>query len=162
MVRVPHRLLSLLVAGVCAAACGPTVDLMTGLKVSDVSTGWHDAGIVDGKNKLVPQISFKLTNSSPEPLVALQVNCIFRRVGETEEWGSGWMAVSRADALEPGETTDVLTITSQRGYTGTESRLDLLKNRSFIDARVELFAKYGSTQWARIQEFPIDRQLTGR
>jgi hypothetical protein len=37
-----------------AASCGQTVDLKQALKIADVSAGWYDAGIVDGKNKLVP------------------------------------------------------------------------------------------------------------
>ena len=43
-----------LVAG--SISCGPRVDLKQALQVTDVSTGWFDAGIVDGKNKLVPSI----------------------------------------------------------------------------------------------------------
>ena len=162
MVRASGRLLPSLAIAVCAAACGPTVDLSTSLQVSDVATGWHDAGIVEGKNKLVPSVAFKLINASTEPLVALQINAIFRRVGETEEWGSGWLAVSRAEPLEPGTSTALLTIRSERGYTGTESRAEMLENRSFVDARVELFAKYGSTQWTRITELQVDRQLSHR
>ena len=37
-------------------SCSPPVDLSKGLQVQVVSTGWLDAGIVDGKNKLVPII----------------------------------------------------------------------------------------------------------
>ena len=32
------------------------------LEVTDVSTGWYDAGVVDGKNKLVPSLTFRLRN----------------------------------------------------------------------------------------------------
>ena len=49
-----------LTAALAASGCGKTVDLATGLQVLDVSTGWFDAGIVDGKNKLVPSVSFTL------------------------------------------------------------------------------------------------------
>jgi len=154
--------LQLATLALSVVACGPTVDLTKALQVSEVSTGWHDAGVVDGKNKLVPSIAFKLTNTSSETLKALQVNAIFRRTGETEEWGSGWLSVARPDGLGPGATTALLTVTSQLGYTGTESRHELLQNRSFVDARVEVFAKYGSTQWTRIGEHPIERRLTGR
>jgi hypothetical protein len=48
---------------------------------------------------------------------------------------------------------------SDLGYTGTESRADLLKNRLFVDARVQLFAKHGSAQWARLGEYRIERRL---
>ena len=37
-----------------AAGCGPTVDLTQALQVQSIATGWSDAGVVDGKTKLVP------------------------------------------------------------------------------------------------------------
>jgi hypothetical protein len=61
-------------------ACGgPAVDLTRGLEITDASTGWYDVGPVDGQNKLVPSIAFKLKNVSDQPLVSLQVNAVFRR-----------------------------------------------------------------------------------
>ena len=35
----------------------------------------------------------------------------------------------------------------------------MLQNSHFVDAKVELFAKYGSTQWARVGTYPVTRQL---
>ena len=35
----------------------------------------------------------------------------------------------------------------------------MLQNSHFVDAKVELFAKYGSEQWKRIGEYPIARRL---
>ena len=61
------------------SACGPAVDLTKGLQILDVSTGWFDAGIVNGQNKLVPAISFKLKNVSDQKLTVLQVNVLFKR-----------------------------------------------------------------------------------
>jgi hypothetical protein len=159
--RAPIWLIALLVAG-CSSACGPTVDLSKELQLSEVSTGWHDAGVVDGKNKLVPSVTFKLKNTSDQSLASLQVNALFRRVSENDEWGSGYLKVTGSDGLHAGTTTNLLTVNSQLGYTGTETRLELLQNRSFVDAKVELFAKYGSAQWTRIGEYPIARQLNLR
>ncbi|MGE0703322.1 MAG: hypothetical protein AB7F99_07995 [Vicinamibacterales bacterium] len=140
-------------------ACGPTVDLKQHLSVSDVASGYHDAGIVNGQNRLVPTLSFKLTNGSDQPLPVLQVNALFKRTGEQDEWGSGFLSVSDSDGLAPGATTDVITVTSNLGYTGSEPRAEMLQNRYFVDTRVELFAKYSSTQWVLLGEFPITREL---
>jgi hypothetical protein len=35
----------------------------------------------------------------------------------------------------------------------------MLKNSQFVDAKVDLFAKYGSGQWTPIASHPISRQL---
>ena len=151
--------LSILLACTLAISCGPKVDLKTGLQVSNVSTGWFDSGIVDGKNKLVPTVSFRLKNVSDRPLTTLQVNALFRRVTEKDEWGSGFITAAGSSGLKPGVETEPLTIKSQLGYTGTEARQEMLQNSQFVDAKVELFAKYGSGQWTRLGEYPIARQL---
>ena len=159
--RAPALLLPLVI-GLVSLACGPTVDLAKALTLTEVVTGWHDAGVVEGKNKIVPAIAFKLKNGSEQALGSLQVNAIFRRVSEPDEWGSGFQKITGSDGLKPGASTDLIAINSQRGYTGEESRADMLKNRQFVDAKVEVFAKYGSSNWTKLGEYQITRQLEAR
>jgi len=140
-------------------ACGPNVDLTSGLVVESVSTGWADAGHIDGHNRIVPSLSFKLRNITDRKLRTLQVNALFRRVSEDQEWGSGFLTATGADGLAPGAETPTITVKSSLGYTGTDRNLELLKNSRFVDARVELFAKNGSATWTRIGEFLVSRQL---
>ena len=143
-----------------SAGCGPAVDLTKGLEIQDVSTGWFDAGLVNGQNKLVPTISFKLKNVSDQKLAMLQVSVIFRRVGVTDEWGSGFVSAAGSQGLLPGATTSTLTVKSQLGYTGAnQSREDMLLNGQFVDAKAELSAKYGAELLRRIGDYPITRQL---
>jgi hypothetical protein len=152
--------LPLLIALVVCAGCTPPVDLTTGLQIKDVSTGWFDAGIVNGQNKLVPTITFTVKNVSDQKLVALQINAVFRRVTEKDEWGAGFLMVSGSEGLAPGAEAPRLTIRSQLGYTGSDqTREDMLKNSHFVDAEVELFAKYASEQWKRVAESVISRRL---
>ena len=150
----------LVAAAVAAASCGPTVDLSKGLQVTVVDTGWYDAGIVNGQNKLVPSVTFKLKNVSDRRLSTLQINALFRRVTEKDEWGTGFITAADSSGLAPGAETPALTVRSQLGYTGSDqSRQEMLANSHFVDAKVELFAKYGSTQWKLIGEYPIVRRL---
>jgi hypothetical protein len=157
--RASARLLVLLALSV-SVACGPTVDLTKGLQVTIANSGWYDLGIVNGQNKLVPMVTFTLRNTSDQKLVTLQINALFRRVTENTEWGSGFVTVVGSQGLAPGATTDPVTIKSQLGYTGSEqSRQEMLQNTHFVDAKVELFGKYGSTQWVLLGTYPITRQL---
>ncbi len=157
--RALARLLPL-VAFVSSLGCGPAVDLTKGLQVTILNTGWFDVGIVNGQNKLVPMVTFTLKNVSERTLSTLQVNALFRRVTENDEWGSGFLTAAGSDGLAPGAGTQPLTVKSPLGYTGNdESRQEMLQNSHFIDAKVELFAKYGSTQWTRLGSYPITRQL---
>jgi hypothetical protein len=87
------------------AGCGPDVDLTKALQVEVVSTGWFDAGIVNGQNKLVPTITFKLKNLSDQKLPAVQVNARFSRGSEPEEWGNGFLPSVGSGGLPAGGTT---------------------------------------------------------
>jgi len=160
--RAPARGLILFVSlALLATGCGgPAVDLKQGLKIDIVDTGWFDAGIVEGKNKLVPTVSFTVKNVSDQKLVSLQMMASFFRVSDTSsEWGNNLLNVAGSEGLAPGATTPTLTIKSPLGYTGTDARADMLKNAIFVDAMVKLVAKYAATQWTHIREVPIERKL---
>ena len=157
------RVRLLLLLALVSHGCGPTVDLTKGLQVTIVNTGWFDAGIVNGQNKLVPSVSLTLKNVSDQKLVSLQINALFRRVTENDEWGSGFHTAAGSGGLAPGATTEVITVRSERGYTGRDqSRQEMLENSQFVDAKVDLFAKYGAIQWVRMGTYPIGRQLLTR
>jgi hypothetical protein len=125
----------------------------------EVKTGWFDAGVEDGKNKLVPTVMLTLKNVSSEPVANVQLNAVIRRVGETEEWGGAFQKVIGTDGIAPGATTKPVVLRSTLGYTGVEPRAQMLKNRQFVDAQVQVFAKHGGNQWVKLGEWPIAREL---
>jgi hypothetical protein len=138
----------------------PPVDLKQALQIDVVATGWYDAGIVDGKNKLVPTVSFTVKNISDRNLVSLQMMASFFRVSDSSsEWGNSLLMVAGSEGLAPGATTPTLTMKSPLGYTGTEPRGEMLQNSHFVDALVKLVSKYGSAQWTHLRETPIERKL---
>ncbi len=148
-------------AALASISCGASVEAVAALEPVDVITGWFDDGIVmGGKNKLVPSVTMKLRNKTGEPIRSIQINAIFKRVGEQEMWGEyfGW-AVPREPRLAGGATTDTLVMRSALGYTGEQPRMQMLQNREFIDAKVEIYLKQGSRVWAKLAEYPIQRQL---
>ena len=152
-----------LVAVASGTSCGPRVDPVAALEPVDIVTGWFDAGIVEGgQNKLVPSITLALRNKSAAPISSVQINAIFRRVGEAEMWGEHFAWAVQRRGLAPGQLTDVLVLRSQLGYTGEQPRLQMLQNSQFVDAKVELFLKQGARVWAKLAEYPIQRQLLTR
>ena len=154
-----NRLVLAFAVVVMAAGCGRDFEVEKVVKVTDVHTGWYDAGIYDGKNKLVPSISLKLENTSSDVVDSVQVNAVFRRVGEAQAWGEHFVRAIDADGIQPGQTGGSLVLRSNLGYTGTESRLQMLANSQFVDAKVEIFGKHGSRTWQKLGEYQIDRQL---
>jgi len=156
------KVLALALTLASAGCGGPVVDLAENLKVVDVSTGWKDEGVVEGdKNKLVPTAQFKLQNNSAQTLKVLQVNAVFRYVDA--KWiDEHYKPVTGSEGLAPGQTSETIVVKSKFGYKGTEPRADILRNSHVIDAKVEILAKYGSQQWKRIAEYPIERKLIER
>jgi hypothetical protein len=148
-------------AALLSISCGASVDAVAALEPFDVVTGWYDEGIVEGgKNKLVPSVTMKLRNKSDKELKSIQINAIFRRVGEQEMWGEyfGW-AIPRTEPLPAGGETKMLVMRSTLGYTGDQPRMQMLQNREFVDAKVEIYLKQGSKVLAKLAEYPIQRQL---
>lgn len=150
----------LLILVMVCPACQTRVDLATGVRVSEVTTGWYDAGIVEGqKNKLVPSISFRIANKSDATIAGLQVNTVFRRVNEQAEWGSAFAKPFGRDGLAPGTLSSSIVLRSPLGYTGLQPRGEMLQNKEFVDAKVEVFGKYGADNWTKLGEYAVQRQL---
>jgi hypothetical protein len=148
------------VALITFPGCGAAdIDVATSIKIGNITSGWFDAGIVDGKNKLVPSASFTVTNTSQVPLSALQIYSVFRFVGETEELGTALVILHGADALGPGATSKPVTVRAHWGATGEQPRAQMLMHRLFQDARVEIFAKYGTGKFVKLTETTVKRQL---
>ena len=160
MVRQTRLVLLLAWVLLAFASCsGPTIDITKAVQVTEVTTGWYDAGVENGLNKLVPTIGFRLKNVIALPLRNVQLNAVFRRVGEPEEWGSSFTRIASDDGLPPGATTDPMVLRSSLGYTSTDPRSQMLRHSEFKDAHVRVFAKQGSAQWAPLGEWNIQRAL---
>jgi hypothetical protein len=157
--RTPTLVIALaVVAAMLTGGCRAR-EVEKDLRITEVETGWFDAGIVDGQNKLVPSVTFRIQNVSQEAIDDVQINAIFRRLNEPEAWGDRLVRGIGDEGLEPGATGEPLVVRSERGYTGTEPRAQMLKNSQFVDAKVELFGKHGSRTWVKMGEFPIEREL---
>lgn len=147
------------------AACTPPLDLTKDIAIVDVTSGWYDAGIVKDaegdKNRLVPAISFSLKNTTADKTIrGVQINAVYRRVVEKDmEWGTTWVYGIGSDGLKPGATTKLLVLRGDRAYLGLQPRLQMLQNRDFVDATVDVMAKYDAQQWTKLGTFPITRQL---
>ena len=149
-----------------AASCNRSVDIKEAIEVVDASGGWFDAGIVEGKNKIVPSVTFKLRKKPGADLSVIALNIAFRYVpapgsNVEEPWEDFFL--QRAE-FKDGNETDPLVVRLPNGYTGEppQSRLEMLKNSQFRDVRARIFAKYSSSQWVEIGAVDVQRQLLVR
>jgi hypothetical protein len=157
-------LVSLVLAGVALSACTPrAIDLPKALEVTDVQTGYFDAGIIDGKNKIVPTISIRLKNKDTQAVSSVQMIAKFNVVGDSQELGSApYVRAIGPEGLAPGQTGDPIVMKGDVGYTSEAPRAQMFTHSQFVDVRVELYAKYAAQSWAKMGEYTIARQLLTR
>ena len=144
-------------AAAITIACGPTIDLRTSLAVTEVFSGWYDNGLKDGKNHLVPSISFRLRNTGEHPLANVRMTVAFW-LDDGREIDSADIQAIGSEALAPGATSDPILVRVITGYTLEQPRADLFMHSSFRDATAKLFAKRGGTI-VPLGEYRLDRQI---
>jgi hypothetical protein len=148
---------ALFVAGLLTASCAPSVDLRQALQVTDVSTGWFDAGIVDGKNKLVPSLTFRLRNGSGAEVEGVALNVVFRDSGTAEIHEE----VFKQRVALDNRQTELITVRSQIGHTGDppQTRLEMLQHSGFHDLDAEIMVRQAAAQWVQLHKVRVERKL---
>ena len=154
-----RRLAVPLLAALLLIAC-ESREVEKDLKIVAVNAGWFDVGVqAGGTNKLVPSISLELENVSARDIASVQLNAVFKRVGEEKAWGEHFIRAIDTDGLQAGAKTKDIVLRSTLGYTGSQPRGEMLQNKDFVDARVVVFGKHGSKTWVKMGEYPIGRKL---
>jgi hypothetical protein len=145
-------------AALLQVGCGPKEpDIKTALQVTDDVSGWFDAGIVNGQNKLVPTLSFKVKNVADRPVTYVSFNIVFKVVGDQQVLGESYLR--GVDSLAPGQTSTDFVGRSQLGYTSPEPRTQMLQHSQFKDVEAEVFAKHASENFVSLGKYTIKRQL---
>lgn len=145
-----------------SSACISAVDLKQTLQVTDTSAGWYDAGIVGGKNKLVPSVIFRVRKTRDTNLRGLSLNVVFKRLtpapATEEEFDD--VFIQNVNFTE-GNQTPPITARTEAGYTGEppQSRADMLQNSQFRDVRGRVFAKIGASQWVELAAIDVSRVI---
>ena len=154
------RLVALAFALLFTVSCSTPVDLKEALQITDVSTGYFDAGVnAEGQNKLVPSVTFRLRDTSGK-VSRIALNVMYRRVDTGEDQDEVFL--QRVNFTN-GQT-ELLTVRPTFGFTGTppQSRQDMLKNSNFVDIDAVILARQVSAQWLELHRVRIERQLITR
>ncbi len=142
-----------------ASSCSEPIDFTQAVEMTDVSSGWYDAGVVNGRNKIVPSVTLRFRNKTSAELDRISVNALFRAADGKESELDNDVFVQRVEF--EGDRTPLVTLRPQNGYTAEppQSRADMLKHSEFRDMRVQILVKQGSTQWTNIGWVDVKRQL---
>lgn len=140
--------------------CGPPVELQQVLQVTDLAGGYFDAGIVDGRNKLQPTVSFRIVRQGDRPNT-ISLNVHFRKIvgNELEEFDEVYMQTVE---FTEGNRTGLITARPDAGYTGEQPRAEMLKHSQFQDMRILIFARQSSSNWVELATFDLPRQVLTR
>lgn len=141
------------------SGCGAPVDLKQALQVIDFNGGWYDAGVVAGKNKLVPSVSFRIKKKADVSVDPLALNVLFRAVDGQESTIDQDVFLQRVQF--EGDTTSPIVVRPENGYLGEgeQTRAQMLQNSQFRDIRVTVFGKHSSSTWVELGRYDIPRQL---
>ena len=149
-----------------ATSCSQPVDFKQTLQVTDVSGGWFDAGIVDGKNKLVPSVTFRIKKPANVRLNSVSLNVHFKKVVDPSKPGlEGEQEFEevflQTVAFAEGTQTALMTVRPPTGVTGDapQTRAEMIQHRLFQDVRARVFAKQSSTTWVDLMAFDIPRTV---
>ena len=150
-----------------AVGCSRSVDVKQALEVADVTSGWYDAGIVNGKNKIVPSVTFRLKKKPDADLSGVALNVVFRHppppgTNVEEDWDD--VFIQRTYFKGGANETEPLTVRPEKGYTGDppQSRLEILQHGQFRDLRAHIFVRASSSQLVEIGTVDVQRQLIVR
>jgi hypothetical protein len=144
---------------IATAACGPEANLATDLKLVPTISGYYDDGITPAKeNRILPSITFQLRNDGKLPITNVDLVVAYWPVGADGELDSKQVRGIGSKALEPGATSETLTVRASVGYTHAGPRVDMFTNSLFKGFIVKVFAKR-SGKTTKLGEFPIEARL---
>jgi hypothetical protein len=153
-------MLVLLGALVAQAGCRSNEpDAKTALKIDESVSGWFDAGIVNGQNKLVPTVAFKAQNVADRAISNVSFNVVFKVVNDPQVLGSSYLQGIDSKGLAPGQSSADFVARSELGYTSPEARTQMLQHSQFRDVEAEIFGKHGSDNWVSLAKYTVKRQL---
>jgi hypothetical protein len=159
MLRPDRRSFVLAASCLLAAACGGSATVQEAIEVYDVKTGYDDGGREAGQNRLLPTIAFRVRNKADRAIHTVQFNAVFRVIGDPEELGAQLVQGIDYNGLSGGQAAGPFVLRSAFGYSGEQVRVDMFQHEGFKDVQVELFAKQGGSQWVKLTEHVVERQL---
>ena len=176
--RLPALLMAL--AAALAAGCSPAVDLENDIELVDVQTGYFDNGVKDGKNHMLPHVSFRIRNVADHEVSSVLLTVQFwiadpaahaaavaaaQQAGADPPEAMTMTEISSAQVrgvtgagLAPGEETSPIVVRPDVGYTLEGPRADFFVHSDFKDVTARVFARRAG-RIVPIGEFVLDQRI---
>jgi hypothetical protein len=154
-------LLAALVLTLAACVRAPSPEeVKSWMQVTDVSTKWVSKAYQPWPPKLtlVPSVTFRVKNVSSSPLTYVDFNAIFRFKGETQNLGDNYKAAILGTAVQPGELSAPITLTSNYGVEG-KTLASFENNPAWRPVEVRLFAQSHGSRPVLLGEYDVSREI---
>jgi hypothetical protein len=138
----------------------PPDELKASIEITDVGTKWVSKLYQPWPPRLilVPVVSFRVKNIGTKPLVYVNFNAIFKFKGDPENLGDNFLAAIRGKAVDPGETSEVITLKSNFGVEG-KTLASFKDNVQWKPTEVKIFARSKGSQFVLLGEWDISRTI---
>ncbi len=126
---------------------------------------WHDSLWVDKVNRpneviIVPEITFKLKNTSQNDIRYVHIQAVFAMEGESENLGDGFVSALQ-QPLPPGETSPEISVRSSFGYSATSKKAFYDNIMEWKRVNVRLFARARGSGYVLLGTYPIKQAISG-
>ena len=155
----PLRVLAFALLAAVAACSPPRVDLQQALEVTEFTSGWVDAGLKDGKTRILPTISFRLKKRDASELTHLSLNIAFRKDNPEQEAFDD-IYLQRVEIGADGQSAPI-TVRADTGYTGDppQTAQEMLDHSMFQNLDVRVAGRQGGSQWTDLHTAKIERRI---
>jgi len=135
-------------------------ELAASVELVDIDTRWEKKYYQPWPPKLilVPAVSFKIKNVGEKPLQYVYCNAIFKMVDENKNLGDNFVAGIAGDAVNPGETSAVISLQSFQGVEG-QNLAHFHDNPAWKTAEVKIFLKSKGSQFVPIGDYKVSRRI---
>jgi hypothetical protein len=138
----------------------PAEELKASVEIVDIDTRWEEKYYQPWPPKLilVPAISFKIKNVGENPLQYVYCNGIFKLEDDNENLGDNFVAGIRGEPVNPGETSETISLQSFQGVEG-QNLAHFKDNPAWKTAVVKLFVKSKGSQYVLVGEYKVSRKI---
>jgi hypothetical protein len=143
---------------IVTSACGPEVDLAKSVQLVDVTSGYYDMGIINGKTKIVPEAIVHVKNVSDRTLPGFQMSTSYWLVGDDGMKDESMVQHLVAKDLAPGATSEAILLRANFGFTPEMSRAEAFNSSYFRDFNMKVFGKIGG-RIAKLGEVNVERKI---
>lgn len=112
----------------------------------------------NAKLTLVPTVTFRVKNLSPNPLTYVNFNGIFKNREDVENLGDQFLAAIRNKPVLPGDWSEPITLKSNFGVEGKRLS-DFQSNPQWKTYFVKVFAQTKGSRHVLLAEWPVSRKI---